>query len=70
LGELTFLAGIFIQNNVNSTYPLKNIAMQEFGPKLRENTSSSPRHKTPTNHEKAQGLIDPHDSLKSKKIHS
>jgi hypothetical protein len=35
LGELTFLAGIFIQNNVNSTCPLENIAMQEFELKWR-----------------------------------
>jgi hypothetical protein len=53
LGEVTFLADIFIQNNVNSTYPLENIAMQEFELKWRENTPSKRRHKTPTNQKKA-----------------
>jgi hypothetical protein len=53
LEELTFLAGIFIQNNVNSICPLENIAMQKFELKWRENTPLNPRHKTLTNHEKA-----------------
>jgi hypothetical protein len=61
--ELTFLACIFIQNNINSTCPLENIARQEFEQKWRENTPLNPRHKTPTNLEQARGLKDPHDSL-------
>jgi hypothetical protein len=40
--------------------------MQEFELKWRENTPSNPRHKTSSNHEKAQGLKFPHDSLKNK----
>jgi hypothetical protein len=44
--------------------------MQEFQLKWRKNTPSNPRHKTPTNHEKARGLKDPYDSLKSKETHT
>jgi hypothetical protein len=44
--------------------------MQEFELKWSKNTPSNPGHKTPTNHEKASGLKDPHDSLKSKETNS
>jgi hypothetical protein len=62
LGELTFLAGIFIHNNINSTYPLKNIAMQKFELKWRKNTHLNPRNKTPTNQRQSHGLKGPLDS--------
>jgi hypothetical protein len=42
----------------------------EFDLKWRENTPSNPRNKTLSNHEKARGSKDPHDSLKSKETHS
>jgi hypothetical protein len=45
LGELTFLAHIFFQNNINSTCPMENSAMQEFEQKWRENTPLNPSQK-------------------------
>jgi hypothetical protein len=50
LGELIFVACIFIQNNANSTCPLENSVMQKFEQKWRETISLNPRHKTLTNH--------------------
>jgi hypothetical protein len=47
LGELTFLAHIFIQNNIDSTCPLENSAIQEFEQKWREHTPLNPRQKSP-----------------------
>jgi hypothetical protein len=49
LGELTFLACILIQKNINSIRPLEINAMQEFEQKWRENTPLNPRQKASTN---------------------
>jgi hypothetical protein len=57
IGELAFSACIFIQNNINSTYHLKNIAMQEFEQKWWKSTPWNPRHKSTNQSERA---VQPH----------